>query len=117
VDLNFSPKEEAFRAKVRAFAQSATPPEIRETVERDLCISISVDDLDRGFSSLSDLAKPPIDSLKIDRSFVRNLRAKSRESRQDHCRASLRAPAGMNRGSTNIRRPEMPGFAWWDFVP
>jgi len=34
VDLNFTPEEEAFRAEVRAFARSAMPPEIRETVER-----------------------------------------------------------------------------------
>jgi len=34
VDLNFTPEEEAFRAEVRAFAQAAMPPEIRETVER-----------------------------------------------------------------------------------
>jgi diguanylate cyclase (GGDEF)-like protein len=37
---------------------------------RDLGVTIAVDDFGTGFSSLSHLAKLPLDTLKIDRSFV-----------------------------------------------
>jgi len=62
---------------------------------RELGVSISMDDFGTGYSSLSYLRSFPFDKIKIDRSFVKDLVART------DCVAIVRAISGLGR-SLNI---------------
>ena len=47
---------------------------------RDLGVTISLDDFGTGYSSLSYLRKFPIDTLKIDQSFIRDVHSNKHDA-------------------------------------
>jgi len=56
---------------------------------RTLGVGLSVDDFGTGYSSLSHLSSLPVDSLKIDRSFIRGMRSGSKEAAVVHAVVNL----------------------------
>ncbi len=61
---------------------------------RELGVGLSIDDFGTGYSSLSYLSSLPIDSLKIDASFVRGMRTGSKEAEVVRAIVTLGASLG-----------------------
>jgi EAL domain-containing protein (putative c-di-GMP-specific phosphodiesterase class I) len=69
---------------------------------QDLDVQLALDDLGTGYSSLSNLKQFPIDILKIDQSFVRELTTDS----SANSIVSAVIGTGKNLGNGNLRRAE-----------
>lgn len=75
VDSNTDPKRIHIEITERLLLKK--PTDMKMTLDRcrDLGVSVVIDDFGTGYSSLSYLHSYPIDTLKIDRSFVRDMRS------------------------------------------
>ncbi|HUN92930.1 MAG TPA: EAL domain-containing protein [Burkholderiaceae bacterium] len=62
---------------------------------QDVGVGLSVDDFGTGYSSLAHLSNLPIDTLKVDQSFVRELRAGSKDAKV--VRAIVRLGASLDK--------------------
>lgn len=71
-----------FEAEVTESMMMGDMDQVIDTLQKlkDLGISLSVDDFGTGYSSLSYLKKLPVDVLKIDQSFIRNLTPDSEDA-------------------------------------
>ena len=75
-----------------------------------LGVRVSIDDLGTGYSSLSALRLFPIDSLKIDRSFVQGVPANMDDSAIAAAVITLGLSLGVNVIAEGIERPEQLAF-------
>lgn len=63
---------------------------------REMGIRVAVDDFGTGYSSLSYLQKFPLDRLKIDRAFVREIEGNTNDQRITHAIVDLGRTLGLN---------------------
>jgi diguanylate cyclase (GGDEF)-like protein/PAS domain S-box-containing protein len=96
---------------------------------RELGIEFEVDDFGTGYSSLSYLRDLPIDTLKIDQSFVRDLGVAGSDTSIVRAIVGLGRALGMNMHAEGVERPEQlaelralgcdlaQGFLWSPAVP
>jgi EAL domain-containing protein (putative c-di-GMP-specific phosphodiesterase class I) len=72
---------ERLTVEVTEDAMIADPAQTMERLSslRDLGVRVAIDDFGTGYSSLSHLRDLPVDELKIDRSFVKNMQRDARD--------------------------------------
>ncbi len=73
-------------------------------------VRVSIDDLGTGYSSLSALRLFPIDTLKIDRSFVRGIPGNTNDSAIAAAVITLGLTLGVNVIAEGVERPEQLAF-------
>ncbi|MGC9524866.1 MAG: putative bifunctional diguanylate cyclase/phosphodiesterase [Limnospira sp.] len=73
---------------------------------KDLGIQLCIDDFGTGYSSLSRLSRFPIDTLKIDRSFIQGIGASDNRSKIAHAIVNLAQTLEMTTIAEGIETPE-----------
>lgn len=73
---------------------------------RKLGVSVALDDFGTGYSSLSRLRRMPLDTLKIDRSFIRDLTSASASERLVAALISMAHGIGLKVVSEGVEYPE-----------
>nr|WP_316654858.1 EAL domain-containing protein [uncultured Gellertiella sp.] len=73
---------------------------------RQMGIGIAFDDFGTGFASLSSLQRYPLTTLKIDRSFIRDLALKPRDAAIVKALAAMSADLGLETIAEGIETPE-----------
>ncbi len=79
---------------------------------RDSGISIALDDFGTGYASLIHLKQFPIDSIKIDQSFVRDLENDADSAAIVRAIIKLGTSLGMNVVAEGVERAEQAAFLW-----
>jgi diguanylate cyclase (GGDEF)-like protein len=81
---------------------------------RDRCISLSIDDFGTGYSSLSYLNQFPVDTLKIDQSFVRSMNIGGRNAEIVRAIIQLGQALGMSIVAEGIEtEPQLDHLREW----